>query len=415
MFDEIKNLILSKTAKDTYVVFAGNIISFFFGIFFAILAARAIEPSGWGIFSAYGGVMVILFAVSEMGLSSGLFRFVSRLWSKGETKEAKKISDIIFTMRLLTSVIFSFLMIMFGVFVSNTPILVYLTALGLIGSLLTDFQISLFQVKRMWFISSLLLVSTNFFRLAGLIFTRNFWILDLTALFAVFFLTPFLTFLASLIFERPSVSFQKNFFVIVRKISKFSIWMGINRSVGSISSRVDSILLLQLAGAYEAGIVGAARQLGNAVMILLASFATVIAPRLASYEGTHLKKYYKKVAFLSVLLGVGVLAGVLFVDPIISLFGPKYAASAGVLKWLLIGLVPFALSNPSVNALIYAFHKPKIIALLSVVQLPLIIAGNILLVPRIGIYGPVVIIGLWNLSTLVVSYFKSKWELSHTA
>ena len=59
-FLTIKNLVFSKTAKDIYIVFVGNIVSFFFGIIFAILAARAIEPSGWGIFSAAGGLMVIL-------------------------------------------------------------------------------------------------------------------------------------------------------------------------------------------------------------------------------------------------------------------------------------------------------------------------------------------------------------------
>jgi len=287
-----------------------------------------------------------------------------------------------------------------------------LTAFGLIGSLLMDFQISLLQAKRKWVVSSFLTATTNFFRLMGLVAIQFYGRFTLSSLFAVFFLSPFATFLVSLFFDQPTLGFGPNSFSIFRKVSKFSLWMGVNRSVGSISSRVDSILLIQLAGSFEAGIVGAARQLSNAVLVLLGSFATVIAPRLASYEGTHLKKYYKKVKLLSILLGVGVLAGAIFVDPIISLFGPKYVLSAGVLKWLLVGLVPFALSNPSVNALIYAFHKPRIIALLSVIQLPLIVLGNIILIPKYGIYGPVIVIGVWNLSTLLVTHLKAKWELS---
>lgn len=421
LWDQFKGLLISKTAKDTYIVFVGNIISFFFGIIFAVLAARAVEPSGWGIFSAAGGFMVILFAFSELGLSAGLFKFVSGLWGKGEREKVDEVASVILTTRVATVLIFSSLMILFAGSLSNillktdNLLLVYFTAIGLIGSLLTDFQVSLLQAKRNWISSSVLTALTNLFRLTFLLLSRYFWKFDLSVLFAVFFLSPIATFLISLLFERPKILLTRNSLSIFKKVSKFSLWMGVNRSVGSISSRVDSVLLLQLAGSFEAGIVGAARQLSNAVMILLGSFATVIAQRLASYEGIHLKKYYRKVVLLSMLFGAGVLAGIIFVDPIISLLGPKYSLSSGVLKWLLVGLVPFALSSPSVNALIYTFHKPKIIALLSVIQLPLIIIGNILLIPKYGIFGPVIVIAFWNLSTLLVTTIKAKWELSHTA
>lgn len=421
MFDEIKSLVLSKTAKDTYIVFVGNIISFFFGITFAILAARQIDPAGWGIFSAAGGLMVILFAFSELGLSSGLFRFVSGLWEKGKTREVGEVASVILITRIATSLIFSTLMFIFAAPLSLLLLktynleLIYFTAIGLIGSLLTDFQISYLQAKRKWVTSSILTSSTNIFRLTFLVLSKDYWEFNLPILFAIFFISPVMTFLTSLIFERPKIVFTSNFFSIFKKVSKFSLWMGINRSAGSISSKVDSILLLQLAGSFEAGIVGAARQLSNAVMILLASFATVIAPRFASYTGSNLKKYYKKVTLLSFVLGFGVLAGVIFVDPLVSLLGSKYALSSEVLKWLLVGLIPFALANPPVNALIYTFHKPKIIALLSIIQLPLIIAGNVILIPKFGIYGPVIVIAVWNLSTLLVTNIKAKWELSHTA
>lgn len=414
LLDQFRSLLISKTAKDTYIVFVGNIISFSFGIIFTVLAARAIEPAGWGIFSAAGGLMVILFAFSEMGLSAGLFKFVASLWTKGEKDEAEKIVSAIFLVRIVTALIFSLLMVFLAgplslfLFKTSQPELIYLTAAGLIGSLLLDFQVSLLQAKRKWVFSTFLIAATNFFRLAGL-GLLNYWTkLDLVGLFIVFFLAPHLTFLFSVLGERPSFSFSPDFLTIFKKISRFSLWMGINRLVGSISSRVDSILLLQLSGAYNAGIVGAARQLSNAAMILLGSFATVIAPQLATYEGIHLKKHYRKIRLLSLFLGIGVLGAVIVVDPIISLLGSKYTPSASVLKCLLVGLVPFALATPSVNALIYAFQKPQIIALLSVIQLPLIIAGNLFLIPKIGIFGPVVVIGFWNLSTLLVTHFFSR-------
>lgn len=405
---------MSKTAKDTYVVFTGNFVSFLFGILFAILTVREIDPAGWGVFTAAGGFMVIIFAFCELGLGSGLFKFVSAAWHKGEKLKTEQLTSLIFLTRLITSSIFAFLIVIFASSLSDSILkvqgqaLMIFVAIGLIGSLLNDFQICLLQAKLRWGVSAFLLASTNFFRLSLFLLINRYLGFNLEFLFAVFFLSPFLSFLISLFFERPKISFSPGSLAVIRKISKFSLWMGFNRAVGSISSRVDAIFLLQLATAHEAGIVGAARQLSNAVLVLLGSFATVIAPRFASYKGTHLKKYFSKTSLLSLLLAVGVMLAVVVVNPIISLLGPKYAASAGVLKWLLVGLIPFALSTSAVNVLIYSFHKPQVIAILSTIQLPLVVLGNVILIPKLGIYGPVLVIGLWNLSTLVISYLAAR-------
>src|SRR3990167_4746598 len=93
---KVKELVLSRTAKDTSIVFAGNAVSFVFGIIFTILAARQIDPADWGIFSATIGTVGILLAVGELGLTSGLFRFVSNLWQRGSREKAQKVLSTIF-------------------------------------------------------------------------------------------------------------------------------------------------------------------------------------------------------------------------------------------------------------------------------------------------------------------------------
>lgn len=410
MFDEIKSLIFSKTAKDTSIVFAGNAASFAFGIVFTILAARQINPEGWGVFSAVVAFVGILLSIGDFGLTSGLFRFVSNLWSSGEKTKAQGFVSAIFTLRLITAVLLSALVILFSgwiardVFKTDAAALSVIAAMGLFIFLLNDFQISVFQAKLRWKIASVFSFLNNLTRLALILILPSFMKLDLISVSAIFFASPALTLLLSFVFERPGLIFKGGVKSMFAEISKFSFWMGINRTAGAVSSRVDSLILLQLSTPAVAGIVGIARQLSNAVLILLASFATVIAPRFSSYKGSNLRKYFNKTILLSVLLSIGIVLGTFFVDPIISLLGPKYADSSGVLKTLMITLVPFALSGPSVNALIYSFHKPKIIAILSIVQLPLIIIGNIYAIPVWGVFGPVVVLGFWNLSTLLVSH-----------
>lgn len=418
LFFQIKDLVLSKTAKETGIMFFGNISSFFFGILFTILAARLISPEGWGIASGVMGFVVILSSFADLGLSGGLFRFVSSLYGQGKRQEAFKMQSFIFTLRVLSSLVFVLFLVFFPSLISRTffrlddPAVSYTAALGLFGLLLIDFQITTFQSKGKWSLAAFFSALTNFFRLVFLLILSSFNSLNLISFLLVFFASPLLSFLLTLSWERPAIFFPKNFRKALGRVSKFSSWLGLNRIVGATTSRVDALMLLQLATPFEAGIVGVARQLSNAVLILIASFATVIAPRFSSYRGLHLKKYYNKTILFSVLLSVGVLLGIFLVRPITSLLGPKYTASAGVLSWLLVGLIPFSLSAPFVNSLIYSYKKPQIIAILSLIQLPLVLLGNVYFIPRYGIFGPVIVIGLWNLSTLIVTSLFSSYYFS---
>ncbi len=416
-FLQIKDLVLSRTAKDTSVVFVGNAVSFLFGIIFTIVAARQIDPADWGVFSAAIGFVGILLAVGELGLTSGLFKFVSNLWAKGSKEKAEKVLSTIFTMRLVSATLISIFVVLFSGYISKNVFklegaeISWIAAGGLFLFLLNDFQITILQSKSRWKIASVFSALNNFFRLILISILPKFFGLSLLSLASIFFLSPIFTLLLSFVFERPRVMIDKDFKKLFKKISRFSFWMGANRTAGAISSRVDAVLLLQLATPTQAGLVGVARQLSNAVLVLIASFATVVAPRFSTYKGAHLKNYFKKTFVLSAIIGAAILLGVLFVDPIVSLLGPKYTASSGVFKGLLITLVPFALFTPSVNALIYSYNKPQIIALLSILQLPLVVLGNIYAIPRWGIFGPVVVLAAWNLSTFFVSYYFSIRQL----
>ena len=103
-------------------------------------------------------------------------------------------------------------------------------------------------------------------------------------------------------------------------------------------------------------------------------------------------------------LAFGLLSGILISPLVISLFGDEYEESRGILQWLLVGYIPFVISMPAVNLLIYALHKPKIIGILSLLQIPLVWWLNVYLIPLYGVWGAVAVHIVWNLSTLLVAY-----------
>jgi O-antigen/teichoic acid export membrane protein len=87
------------------------------------------------------------------------------------------------------------------------------------------------------------------------------------------------------------------------------------------------------------------------------------------------------------------------------LFGDEYEGATGVLQLLFVSFIPFAFTTPAVNTLIYAFKRPQIIALTTLAQSPIVLISNFYLIPKIGIFAPVLTIGLVNTSTLLISYY----------
>ncbi len=413
MFDlvgQVWGLIRSKTARDASVVFGGNAVSSFLAIIFTILAARFLGPESWGIVAAVISFISITVAIGELGFDAGLINFVSQKWSANKKKEAQKIINVVFSLRFFLALVIAVGLIIFAkpltplIFKADNSLVLVLAALGFFGALLLDFQIAATEAKQDWKKAALFIALTNFFRLSLLLLLRIIGKPNLIGVLAIFVGGSLIAFLVSLLGQKAKVSFQGTK-LILKKIIPFSGWMGANKIISVVNSRVDVLLLVQLASTFETGIYAAANRLAMGVPILVSSFATVLAPRFASFGEIHeVKKYLKKAIGLSVIIIAGLLVGILVAPWVIALFGTQYHGSTPVLQALFVTFIPFILSTPGVDALIYAFKKPQVLTITGAVQLPFILLVNFFLIPVLGIYAPVVVYGMVNLSTLLVVY-----------
>lgn len=411
LFSQTRGLVLSKTAKDTSVVFFGNITSSILGIVFTILAARFLGPENWGIVAAVTSLITILVALGDLGLGSGIFRFASGLWSIGRTVEAEKFFNTVFLLRFISAIIFVSILILLSpwaarVFLhSSDSRLMLLTSFGVLGTLLLDFQVVSMQARQSWRMAAVFIALTNLIRVLAILVLTALGMVGLVGVLLVFSGSLFLAWILSLTVRPVQFRIVDNWWTIARKVVSFSSWMAGNKIVSSINSRVDVLLLVALTGTYTTGIYAAANRLALGVPLILGSFATVLAPRFASLKERELLSFFKKAIGLSILIAILLVIGVLVAPLAISLFGPAYRDSSPVLQWLLVGFIPFVLSTPSVNILIYHFQKPQIVTLLSIFQLPLIFLLNFYGIPRFGVFGPVITLSIVNLSTFLVTSF----------
>jgi len=401
----------SSTVKDTSVTFLGNISFSVFSMVFTILAARFLGPSGWGVVAAVWSLAVILSAFGDLGLGASLFRFASSKRSNGQFSQARKIFRVVFALRLVTAITLFLILLAVSPWVaqfilkSNDYILVAFAALGLLGILLIDFQIVSMQARQSWKLAALTVALSGALRVLLLLFLFLQQSISIYSVLLLYTGTHVIVWAISLFWQRTLPSFEDGWEIVTKRIVKFSGWMGGNRVASAINSRVHTILLVSLVGTFEAGIYSAASQVSIGVPIVIGSFAAVLAPRFATLKGKELSSFFKKSFGLSALISIGLVVGIFVVPLVIYLFGPEYERSGPVLQWLLVTFVPFALAVPAVNILIYHFEKPKIITILSFTQLPFIFVINFLLIPKIGVFAPVVTVGAINTSTLIITYF----------
>lgn len=414
---KFREIAISKIIKDTSIIFVGNAFAAILGILFTIIAARLLGPEGWGIVAAVISFITIMAALGDLGLTSSLFRFASKKWNEGNQSQAQKVFQALFTLRLITATLFLLVLIILSpwiaplIFKLQEPLIVILGAGGLLGSLLIDFQIASLEAQRSWRKAAIFIAWTNLFRVILLLLLSAIQNLTIINTLIVFSISPIIAFLSTLLSQKVSLGGINEWQKTISTFIPFSSWMGINRVISAVNSRLDTILLLQLATPLETGIFAAARQLAHGIPIALGSFATVLAPRFATEEGDKLRNSFKTAMLLSLFMSIALVVGVIFAGPIISLFGNRYISSIPVLQLFFIALIPFALSTAPVNLLIYSFHRPQIIAILSVLQLPIVILGNLYLIPKLGVLGPAVVFGFVNFLTLTVTALSAWYYL----
>jgi hypothetical protein len=67
-----------------------------------------------------------------------------------------------------------------------------------------------------------------------------------------------------------------------------------------------------------------------------------------------------------------------------------------ILQALIIAMTGFIIATPFISLLIYTFRKPFVISITSGIQLITIFVSNMIFIPRLGSFGPVIGVGIAN-------------------
>ncbi len=408
-----KSLILSRTAKNTYTLFVGNTADAFFSFLFSVFAFRLLETSEFGIFSAINNFVIIVFSLLDLGIGSGVIKFVSYHEDKKEGSLANKYLKagvfLRIALALTAAVIIWFISPVLApkAFLTNKTMAILLAGVAVVFLSIIDITTFALQARSKFKLSAITYTSFSgsriliFFLIGKL---AGEFTLSLTILSTV--LASILSASAGLIFLGRNYLKEKPDEDIYKRLISFSGWIGLSRIATSLGGRIDTQLVLLLLGAFSAGIYSVAARIASFYPVIVTSFSSVLAPRLASATTLEeVKPFIKKSILAVALLILAMGFGILIAHPfIILLFGEKAAPSVPVFQALTLAFIPFVANSLAISTIIYTLKKPWIIGLTSILQTILVIVGQLILIPTLGKIGPAVSMGIANTITMLISY-----------
>lgn len=411
--DWVFGLAATSTARDTFVLFAGNLASSFWGFLFVLILARALSIADFGIFSAAYNLVIMLASVADIGISTGSVNFISENLARGAVDKANEYIKASFTIRLIIVLSISLLVAVFAPFISSTLLATRDPKIALWVALIPIFLFPdlffpfILQAKKKFLQSAVvdnafyiarLLFALAFYLIGGLTIDKAFWAFGVGFLASVVFILIFLR--TGFLKAKPRREEYKN-------LLRFSSWIAVNRIVSSVSGRLDVQMLASMAGAVATGFYSIPSRLAAFIIILSSSFSSVLAPRMAGFGDKEKEKRYIVKSTLALLpIAAGVIVWIILAKPfILLLFGDKYLDSVPIFRALAAAQLPFLFSVPSVTAIIYSLKKTVFIGSFSFFQITAIFLLNYFLIPKFGPIGPTITLGITNIILVAYTWF----------
>ena len=377
MKEKIISIFRTSTFKQTLITSSGTILSGVFGLVFYILMARVLEPTGFGIFSVATATVALLASVANIGIDTGIVRFVGRYYGSDYLK-VKKILKYAFKVKIISIVILNVLGWFVMPFVANNilqkPELLYPLRLSLLGaatSMLLSFVVSVIQAIQKFVVWSILTTSINILRLIVLILLAYFGFISVNNGIYLYILCPLIGFFIGLFFIPNFINVKKEN-EVSNELSNYNKWIAIFTLIVAVSSRVDTFITTRLLSLKDVGIYSVAVNLSSIVPSIVLALGTVVAPKLASFTSKKdARKYLEKLQLFVVFLAVvGILIGIPLSYLVIpKLYGIEYMPSIYPFVVLLITQAIFLISIPCHSAVFYYFSYPKIFVYISLVHL----------------------------------------------
>jgi O-antigen/teichoic acid export membrane protein len=390
-----------RTLYNTITVFAFLIIAAFCAYLFRIILARNLTLAEYGLFFALVAFAGILNIFRDLGLSYATTYFVPRYLAKKDFRKIKSLISRIFRIEIISTAIVAILFIVLSDFLvtnyfhSGTMLILSLFAVSFfLNAMELNFQL-FFNAFQRQFLYSLHNMLRNLLVLIFAAIAFMFFKGVIVPIAAYMITYIILLILFSIIFFRkvfPDYFSTKKSYISTKSLFAF----GFSASLSSIGflliSSMDTLLLTYFRTLEEVGLYNGVLPIVSIILYIPYAISSVITPMsselFAKKRMDTLRMVAEKMTRFT-LVALIPLVGLTITYPEFILawfFGSAFAAAAGALVILSIGIIFYALSQISMS-IIFASIGPKKNILIYLYGAVANLILNILLVPKYGIIG----------------------------
>lgn len=368
---EILKSFRTATFKDTTIVFIGNNLSSVLGaVFFFILAHQA-GPTVFGIFSIAVAVAITAVDLFDVAINNAIISFGSKSgWVAIALRNGLK-------RKILLSIIFSVLLWIFIpaiIWILGKPEISYALKISvwLIPSkAIFSFVKTALQAGKEFLLDSAVDILSSVVRLLGFFILWKIGLSPLASALWSYILGLLLSTVIALPKVKDLISVEADDKFNHKEFTVYQSWMTLAFVASSVSSRLDIFFLTRMVSLEMVGWYQAAFRLYMPVQQLASSISRVLAPRFAGFSNHKESRAYLK---KSLLLSGGLAVSMFILIPVYPwaikfLYGNSFQGSIVFAYWMMGYFSLFLFSTPWWSRLLYYHVNAKKFAMLSILQL----------------------------------------------
>lgn len=392
MFKSLKIPLSETVSKNTLYLFSAQLISKAIAFFYAVILARALGPSDFGLYI----YVLTIFGLTAQVADFGFNRFLIRDVARDKSNLTFYLSNI-FTFRLLlmlaTVILVAAAVLIFDPNISRSAlsVLALLTILPNAGAL--TLEAAFVATEKMKYPAAALIFLNFSVAALGILalFGFNAGILGVILTFLAAHLLYLLMYGFFLIKENIKFSFNFDF-NFWKKSALASFPYGILAVLGLVYFKIDAVLLTLIRGEVETGFYGAAFKFLEGVHFVPLVFGTALFPVMARLHDDSILKL--KSIYFSTLRILFVVSLAIFIFLIVTapflvkfLYGPEFTPSVLILQILSITILFMFLHVPGAHLLFATDKYLRQVVLLSIFTVSFNIFTNLIFIPKYGMLG----------------------------
>lgn len=396
-----------KIAHNTIIQFAGKVLGTLFGVLTIAIMTRYLGQVGFGQYSTIIAYLQLFAILVDLGLSTTVVRLIS-----DPANDKKTIFNNLFTLRILTSLIFlglAPLIVIFFPYDNLVKIGIAVATLSFFFSALTAVLIGLYQ-KEINMLTVTIGEVVGRIILLGLVAVFAYLNYGLLAIVAAVVLGSLINFLICYFSAFKYIKISPAFdWPIWEKIIATTWPIAISIAFNLVYFKADTIILSLTRSQSEVGLYSAPYRILEILINFIFLFIGIINPiltlRWAEKNYAKFQEIFQKVFDILLIITIPMVVGTMFIaKPLMVLIaGADFAASGIILKILILATAIIFINTIYGFTIIIIDKQKKMIPVYLFVAIFAVI-GYLLTIPTYGVYGAAIFTVISELIILIFNF-----------